>query len=80
MEGAGDDGHGEALFVVGAKGFFDDGFSGAGLADEEGESMHLALREDDVEGALLLGEQCGCCFIEGVSLTPKYALIMMVEN
>jgi hypothetical protein len=50
---------------VGLEGFFDHSLSGAGLADEQGESVHLALGEDDVEGALLLGEQCGCCLIEG---------------
>lgn len=57
VEGSVDDG-GDPLFrVVIDEVVFEDGFSGAGFADDEAETALLGVDFEDVEVALLMGEE-----------------------
>lgn len=54
VEGAVDDGDDPVLGVVLEEVVFEDGFSGAGFAEEEAEAAELSVGSDDVMMALLV--------------------------
>ena len=57
VEGAVDDGGDPVPLVVVDEVVFEDGFSGAGFADDEAEAALLGVDFEDVEVALLVGEE-----------------------
>jgi len=57
VEGAVDDGGDPVFLVVVDEVVFEDGFSGAGFADDEAEASLLGVDFEDVEVALLVGKQ-----------------------
>ena len=54
-----DDGGDPVLLVVVKEVVFEDGFAGAGFSEDEAEAALLGVNFDDVEVALLVGEQRG---------------------
>jgi len=68
VKGAVDDGGDPVLLVMMKEVVFEDGFSGAGFSEDEAEAALLGVDFDDIEVALLVGEQWGFVIDdEGVS-------------